>query len=145
MAALIEAVERGAEAGAERGTVAALDRYLPRLADDLAERVVDRLDRRRQIGRLIRERIDMKYPARDAAAWIEANYGKPPTGGTDEEERKRNDRARMNLWRWRIGRQESATRRAIEETIRTCGGDPADLPDELPASESAGTEGGGDD
>lgn len=144
VAALIEAVERGAE----RGVVAALDRHLPRLADHLADavadRVLDRLDRRRRVERLIRKRIDMGYPARDAAAWIEANYDKPPTGGDDPEECKRNNRARINLWRWRTGQQERATRRAIEETIRTCGGDPADLPDELPAPESAGTEGAGD-
>jgi hypothetical protein len=126
----------GIEQAVERSVAAALDRHLPHLADELAERVVDRLDRRRLIERVGREQVGQgrhRYPARDAAAWIEGTYGPPPRGGSDEAERKRNNRATMNLWRWRTGRSKWADRDHVEKVIRACGGDPADLPDELPA------------
>lgn len=150
MAALVAAVEKAAERGAERGVSAALDRHLPGIGADLSDDIAELLRaagpvsrrRRRAIGDAGRKHLVPIYPARDAAAWIEAAYGRPPRGGSDEAERKRNARAAMNLWRWRTGRSESAERDHVERVIRACGGDPADLPDELPVADDQGGDRG---
>lgn len=133
--------EQGRAAAFEQALDRALDRHLPAALD---RHLPAALDRYREVERLIREcvgeRVRMGYPARDAAAWIEANYGKPPSGGADDEERRLNNNARINLWRWRTGQQEIATRDAIERAIRACGGDPHELPEELPPAEPPGAE-----
>lgn len=121
------------EQAVERAVAVALDRHLPRLADHLADVVADRLldrigDRPLPVDRLVR---DQRYPARDAAAWIESRF----------ERKACPARVRLALWRWREGRTAWARRSTLEAMIVTLGGDPADLPDELPAPEPAGGDG----
>lgn len=129
-ATLIEGIERAVD----RAVVAALDRHLPHLADHLAdevaERVLDRPGERRPVDRLIHDQFYQQYPARDAADWIEARYDRKgcPAG------------VRGRLWAWREGRTTWARRSTIEEIIRTLGGVPADLPDELPALDAEEVE-----
>ena len=139
----MSAVEKlNRELAAIRKELAAIREQLP---DDAAERILDRLDRRRLIESVGREQVGQvghRYAARDAGAWIEATYGRPLRGGSDEAERKRNARAAMNLWRWRTGRSKWADRDHVEKVIRACGGDPADLPDELPAADDPGGDRG---
>lgn len=115
----------GIEQAVERSVAAALDRHLPRLADDLAERVVDRLDRRRLVEHVGREQVGQagrRYPARDAAAWIESRYDRKGCSTA----------VRGRLWAWREGRTKWAQRGTVEAMLVALGGDPADLPDELP-------------
>lgn len=127
---LIEGIERAVD----RAVVATLDRHLPHLAEHLAdevvERVLDRLGDRRPVDRLVRDQLDQQYPARDAADWIEARFDRKACPA----------RVRLALWHWREGHTTWARRSTIEEIIRTLGGVPADLPDELPALDAEEVE-----
>lgn len=97
------------------------DALADRLAEEVAERVLDQLGDRRPVDRLVLDQ--QQYPARDAADWIEGRFDRKACPA----------RVRLALWRWREGHTTWARRSTVEEMIRTLGGVPADLPDELPA------------
>ena len=121
------AFEQALDRALDRHLPAALDRHLPRFADPLADAVVDRLlDRlgdRPPVKRRGHDRLDQRYPARDAAAWIDTRFDRKACPAN----------TRSTLWRWREGHTAWAWRSTLEEMVVTFGGDPADLPDELPA------------
>jgi hypothetical protein len=126
--AIGQAIERAVAAALDRHLTARLDRHhveTEHAAERGAERAIEAAlgTPRASVRRWVR---DVRVDPAVAAAWIEGHFDTTGCSGN----------VRSNLSRWRNGKTAWVRKATLERMARELGGDPADVPDELPAADA---------